>query len=344
MSPLEVEVQVEIMNKRTAGASPACISDRLQARTAVLQIASPRAGGSSYGVPHLELLPGPPAHLGLVLSRSSLDPFESGTGTASPDCLDAFIRLALVPELDFPDRVLQFARKWGPLYTCKHGMPSWHSGRPGCTERGSLPGDEHLVGPDGVGWLWEPLEPWRRYSRQLLAIERLAVDLQVARPGTPADWKDVEAGNAPWLTARQLHERYGANWESEDAITSPEFYAPGPDQTAVDIQKIVLEKAIEVWFHYGNIRPSAIWWPDEPALEVRIVGTGLVGALAIQLAANLSDRVYICAGCTYPFRVPDDTRQPAFNKQKWCAQCGRHAQWKNYQRRRYHARKTKLVA
>lgn len=318
--------------------SPTYVSDRLQARTALLQIASPQVTGDTYSVPHVELLAGPPAHPGLVLSWSSLDFHDSGTGGPSPACLDAFVRLAVVPEAEFPSRVLQYARKWGPLRTCRHGMPLWHSRRQ-CMVRGG-PGEEYVAGHDGVGWFWEPLEPWRRYSRHLLAIERLAVDLQDGCLGAPTDWKDFEAGNAPSLTGQQLCERYGSDWWDEFAITRPDFHDPGNGQASVDVRKSIVEHAIDVWFRYGDIRPRTIWWSHESSIEIRMGGAGLVGALAMQLAANLSDRVYICAGCTYPFRVPDSVRRPAFNTRKWCDQCGRRAQWKNYQRRRYQARKT----
>jgi len=322
------------------GFSPAYISDRLQARAAALQV-DPQVDSSGYGVPHVELLPGPPAHPGLLLSWSSVDPYESGRGKASPDCLDAFIRLALVPDALFPDKVLRFAQKWGPLNICQHGMPCWHSPAR-CTSRGSVPGAERLGGPDDVGWLWEPLEPWRRYSRHLLALERLAVDLQDGYLGAPSDWADFEAGNGPSLSARQLHELYGSEWQYEHAITRPDFYTPDPD-SSVDGRKWTLEKAIEVWFRYGGIKPRAIWWPDEPGIRIHIGGVGLVGALAMQIAANLSDRVYICAGCTHPFRVTEGTRRRATNKQKWCEQCGRRAQWRKYSQKRYHASKRNVL-
>ncbi len=67
----------------------------------------------------------------------------------------------------------------------------------------------------------------------------------------------------------------------------------------------------------------------------------LRGVLAVQLAAAVLSRqgMYLCAGCGHPFTPPAGHRRPARGRRAWCPDCGRHAQWREYQRRRYESAK-----
>ena len=82
--------------------------------------------------------------------------------------LDDFLRLASSTDQE----ILAFARRWGPLYLCRHAMPFQHSapGRPGYDPQNPcMP-----TGFAGAGsWAHERLADWRRYSSQAQEILKL---------------------------------------------------------------------------------------------------------------------------------------------------------------------------
>lgn len=82
--------------------------------------------------------------------------------------LDDFLRLASSTDQE----ILAFARRWGPLYLCRHAMPFQHNapGRPGYDPQNPcMP-----TGFAGAGsWAYERLADWRRYSSQAQEILKL---------------------------------------------------------------------------------------------------------------------------------------------------------------------------
>jgi hypothetical protein len=81
--------------------------------------------------------------------------------------LDDFLRLASATD----QKILAFARRWGPLYLCRHAMPFQHNapGRPGYDPQNPcMP-----TGFSGGGsWAYERLADWRWYSSQAQEILR----------------------------------------------------------------------------------------------------------------------------------------------------------------------------
>lgn len=96
--------------------------------------------------------------------------------TEDPSVLDAFAALATAT----PERVLAFARKYGMLQLCKHGMRSLHDSRP---SRVVVCG---ALNP-------EPVAVYTALAGEVQAILRLAARARSGRPGRPQDW-DLLAG------------------------------------------------------------------------------------------------------------------------------------------------------
>jgi hypothetical protein len=289
-----------------------------------MHIPSPQSTDSGYYAPHVELGSDPRGGTSLVLQWTYGDAEEVPVPASSP-VLDGFIRLADVPDKEFPERVLAFANKFGVLEICIHGKPPGHSGGR-CMANVLLPTPQAAL-------YWEPLEAWRRYSRQMLATMYVAQMLQSDRGGGVEHWQTIgsadpvppphsEIKKPRWDMAGYLGDFRGLAAVAGD---SPQF------------QRMTLAAVVNTWLRYGDVRPRTDWWPSDSAMELEMGYAGLSGLLAVQLSSALSAHVHICSGCGRPFVVPEGKRRPKRGYRAWCygPDCGRLAQFRDYQRRTY---------
>jgi hypothetical protein len=178
-----------------------------------------------------------------------------------------------------PPAYLRFAKRWGPLRLCEHGLPGTH-----------VPSDlEETLGDIPRCWMagqlqfTEPIGLWRQYSRHAAAIIRITAQLKDGVP-TPRDW---------WDPMRQLQH----DEQVETDIEWAETYAPVdiPRKDLVASQEAGVERWINWWLRLAGIRPVLRW--DEGLV---LVGTGgLFGALAFQLAnlVHADGHLAWCAVC-----------------------------------------------
>lgn len=246
------------------------------------------------------------------LRAKSYDPPSSA-------CLAEFVRLADLPSSDLPDAVAEYASSWGPLGICRHG---WLESHAQCRSM----------------W-WEPVEAWGRYSAHIAAVLRVSERLQKDLPGSTSDWQAilaVEPEIEPFIPDAGLDRAEAGQWEHLSEYGVHRF----PDQfydSAVIGEKRCIRSILEEWRRRGDVGLRVYWGIDEPTPSVRLTAYGLVGILATQLLATVSAPLYQCAGCQNAFTPPPGSRKPAKGRKAWCPDCGRHAQWREYQRRRYEA-------
>jgi len=192
--------------------------------------------------------------------------------------LEGFVRLA---DDETGDRIAAYARRWGFLDLCEHGLPASHNPAPGWCRPLSL--DEG-----------EPVEGWRRWAGQARAILAILARLSAGEPGLDEDWQRVFAGSrlvAPWWREGTAESADGDRWRVRSVIND--------------------------WTVLGNVRP----WLVDYGPHLVIGGGGLFGALAVQLVllASGSDSVCRCSACGSPF-VPTG-RRPAAGRRRYCADC-----------------------
>lgn len=220
--------------------------------------------------------------------------------------LDRFVRLADAE----PSEILDFAREWGPLQICEHGIPASHN-----SERvGMPPGCLPLVvkNPTHPYIYWEPLERWRLFSRHAGALRRIAIKIHQGEPGEPGDWTTVRRGAAP---------------------------------AEVERSRRLLAGLVNLWLELGDVRPQMEWRESQPSIAVGIGNlmastdaTGTFGALAVQLLLSVipSTGLYTCSACAVTFTR--DKPRPAAGRRRFCPVCGpsaarAHAA-RDYRRRR----------
>lgn len=229
----------------------------------------------------------------------------------SDGILEGFIRL-----LDAgPAEVLGYARRWGVLGICRHGLPASHSPPPAGlrqSDRFAAEPASSLDWPsgcqpvaeivDGRWWGREPIAAWRA-----LAGEARGVALAVARLG-------LETDPAPAARHRAAE---AAMW---------------------------VQGRLDEWVEIGRVRPvceARIDWSgakDDPRLVSTMGGDGLFGALALRLLLAVTGvrGLAFCAACDEPFAPTYGQRRGdrSWCKDPQCQRAERAAASRDYRRRR----------
>ena len=131
------------------------------------------------------------------------------------------------------EQIGAYARRWGILGVCHHGVPASHAAFANAVERPC-----RLLREETDLYAWEPLERWRYFSRQAGAILNLAARLHADQPGRPEDWQQV--------------------------ITRKDRPVPWWKPSAVRSERIMLGDVATQWITLGNVRPVLTWRSTNP--------------------------------------------------------------------------------
>jgi hypothetical protein len=227
------------------------------------------------------------------------------------DMLRAFVNLVDAP----PKRVLTFARHWGPLGVCSHGLPSSH-------ELNCAP-----CGWDGHGG-WELLERWDYYTRRAQAVLFLASRLRKCNTGPVAQLKPLLNDlSGLLLGAGRLHTK---------EICPPDWW-------------MLVLRVVNEWIEHGGVRPRLHMSRDTSENLPRLVLTptyrsqvpefSLFGALGMQLALAVSGErgLAFCSSCGTCFEPGQQLRKDV---RHYCSDCADRGKWRNAAAA-YRARKKK---
>jgi hypothetical protein len=213
--------------------------------------------------------------------------------------LDDFIRLCDAD--DFPEAVLSFARRWGLLGICDHGLPCSHN--QGLSGPPCLP---MLVTPlprEGDFRFWEPINVWWAWSRRMKALLSIAGTLN---RGKRASFED-------WNTVKDTRDTGLGETEAEPYVR--------------DLPKARRELAWEVdgWISIGQVRPRISWHRTPQAwrfsLDAVATGPNLFGLLALYVATEVTGTgkgIAICSSCTNAYR-PERWLNP--KNRNYCPKC-----------------------
>jgi hypothetical protein len=216
--------------------------------------------------------------------------------------------------------VLSFARAWGVLGLCEHGMPFTHQIGNGWSSLVDASGpSQQLIETRCYATGFEPVEVWKNHSRKLRSVLSIASNLHQDKPGKPEDWLVIE----PW------HDPHIQYWKSE-AFPSTEF--DEGCNSVVASQKHHLTHNVQLLLTQSGARPSFEWSADNaPCLG--IVPVGLAAVLALQVAYALC-RTTSIVNCTACGKLYVPKRKPQSGRGKYCSACGPTAPARDYARRR----------
>lgn len=260
---------------------------------------------------------------------------------ASPEMLDGFLNLAEAPA----ERVLTYAREWGVLGLCSHGLPCTHDHFR--NRRRVSPNREEPCFPlgwDGLGGQ-EPVAAWWRYARLARAMLSTASRLRRSKPELdPAElWtlrdsptsaeKRRHQGERRTQTERRTQgerriqgERRTAQvgvWRREDGRL---LVAPDQGQELCKHGWPLLARSVNRWLVDGDVRPWLVLRPHRagPEPQIRLAAPwwlgspswGLFGALGMQLATAVGGTSYSqCDACGRAYRP---VRMPAGGRGHYC--------------------------
>jgi len=286
-------------------------------------------------------------NLSILRYRHRLELGYSDGVTPSGRILAEFIRLADVSDDRFASVVFEFASRYGVLGICRHGKPSPHGP---CMELQDFSVVEAAMAEQRSnvvtvdGWLYyEPLEAWRRYSRQLRGILGVVARLQAGRPGLPEDWEAIVAGDPPEPEIPKAPDkRFTIN---EHVLGQAEFSLPASRGTGSEKdlmnERHQIALSIETWTRYGGVSLGLNWTPYQdhavPYFKLRT----LPAALATWLVSVAQGPVYVCSGCCIPFPLGEGKKRLPATRNKWCdaPTCGRAAMLRAAARRNYQKRR-----
>jgi hypothetical protein len=217
----------------------------------------------------------------------------SRTRRAGADLLTEFIQLDEAPA----ERILAYARRYGPLGFCEHGDPRHRLSPHGCAPAT----DRHQPA------IREALQWWRNLAGHARALLNVAAQL-------------FKKGRVDDLALARLN---------------PQLFFSGPRlKSARRNPAALVTFGMELWLRLFQVRPRGTYNARRKRLEIQISGSPpLPGALALQIMLTLtkSAGVAVCSGCGELF---SPSRRPNPNRNSYCRACGTRAAWREAQARR----------
>ena len=215
--------------------------------------------------------------------------------------LDAFVRITN------RNSALRFARRFGVLHICRHGLQYNHS-------------QACLASSQQTGWnpeSREPLEGWFHHAKRARAILGLSASLQIADERNPIGSRD------DWAF---LYERKGGKASIDELMQA---FTSTPS-----LAKSFLVSDINDWLVEGNVRPTISWGEEaSPGFSLNASTFGLLGVQLMTAVSKVQD-VYFCDGCGNPYSRKK--RKPQAGRNQYCDTCGEQVASKNRQARRRH--------
>lgn len=211
------------------------------------------------------------------------------------ELIEDFIRL----HDSSPAQIVKYAKRWGVLGLCSHGLPASHSFPSFVSKVEDLP---YICAPVPAkqrrGYSEEPLEKWHAFSKQAYGLLNIAARLHKNELVEPKDWEFV----------------------------FPIFAVPsaiGSRAGALQSERHRVAYVMQRWLSLGAVRPRFTWEGLTPTFELggpTVKGTGLFGALAVQLLLIISrrDGLAFCSGCAKP-HIP--SRRPQADRRNFCSEC-----------------------
>jgi hypothetical protein len=208
---------------------------------------------------------------------------------SGPMILEHFLGLSDASEED----IVRYARRWGLLMICKHGLLARECDRSGLFRKRFTAVPSENSGCYPQGWpnnCREPIDAWRAYSRLMRDVLNVAARLHENKVTRPEEWPDALRGNLP----------------------------PRVKEVSVDVGRSAMSAIINEWIRAARVRPSLRW--EDPRPRVTLAEGGLFGSLVLQLMLAISriDGLAVCSACG---RGYSPWRMPSARTRHYCETC-----------------------
>ena len=248
-------------------------------------------------------------------------------------------------------RIRDYARQWGVLGICQHGLPYTHNGNVGTPQNrttadvilGMCAARHGLLKRRSLQrFLQDAGDALNAFQSDGLPCRPLGLrrDPQDDIPPDAMAWEPISAWRMFARHARAL--LYIADSLKQRTLPAPELWeivfeasgkaAPwwdrnvkgrGAVQGAVDVERLILARCLNEWLDLGAVRPAVTWHAGQKQqMEINFAGPRLFSALALQLvfAIGGGEAIATCSGCgqVYPAR-----RLPRKGQRNYCQPCRR---------------------
>lgn len=215
--------------------------------------------------------------------------------------------------------ILSFAKQWGVLGLCVHGLPASHLDVMSGKSYGAPHCDFIESGRSDLT-LQEPIAKWRKWSSCADAIMQIAATLRVNEMPEGALWE------------RLLFQRRRILGVTFD----PKLKPSKQNQSAFAWARDIFQSEINDWLNIGHVGPRVM--PNKQRqLEMVMLANSvpnLFGSIGIALAMTAcgNNGLKICSACG-GWHVPN--RMPNEDRNTFCNKCrGSKTQWALLQRQR----------
>ena len=255
--------------------------------------------------------------------------------------LTAFVRLHESPDA----AILRFARKWGMMGFCKHGLPFTHNW-PYALFHGENVWNEECNALEQGCLYTDPIVYWRKFSALADAILNIASELNQDKPANKLNW---QIANVAYLLTGMRTALVKSSFKIPPLLSgrirlkrpfvlrdAPICYsADNRSQTSiaevVENERHSLSSLVTLWIRLANIGPTLVWNRDSQRWDLTfssLLGPSLFGAIGLSLMMAISERggLAICS-CCHKSYVP--IRQPNPHRRNYCPTCGIQAAWRD---------------
>jgi hypothetical protein len=241
--------------------------------------------------------------------------------------LTEFVKLADPATTD--EDILEYARRWGMLGLCPHGLPRTHDARrvPYSLGLGLWLADDYTCGsgidsPERVSW-------WRFWAGQAWALVAVMANLRAERSANEDGW-EVLLTPGPWITTKIASE-------VSDVVLEDRADLGARVTDNVAAQRDHCAAVLEAWLRMARVQPQVRWWIDGPRLEVR--NSGLFDSLGLLLTFLGGDRhgIAFCHACRAPL-IPTK-RLGRRDRAHYCQSCRDEGRPRRDASRAYYRRK-----
>jgi hypothetical protein len=243
--------------------------------------------------------------------------------TKPPDLLDQFCRIAKAEDVaDLAGAVVGFAKRWGLLGLCEHGLPN-----AGCTRhyREDRSTEKHPA------WLWwsgrESFEHWKQLALAFRSMLQIGLDMNRGKPGKNQDWQFAILGLSGDL-GKKVERRVCA----EDFTARKTGEIMQRTSRGLRVGRLDYQTLIQWLIDISPLHPKFQWsgrnkWDVELNSAVGSA-SNIPAILTSQLLLRIGSSIeqIQCSECYGWFL-------PRRNQRKYCDDCGIRAAWKTSKRK-----------
>jgi hypothetical protein len=251
-----------------------------------------------------------------------------------PDLLERFCRIGEAEDAaTLAAAVVRFAKRWGLLGLCEHGLPNAGCPRHHREDRSMVTERSDASGLQAASaWLWwsgrESFEHWKGLALAFRSMLQIGLNLNRGKRSKNLDWQLAAVG----LSGDLGEEVLGEGWAEGISASSNTDEITRRTTKGLRLARVDYEILIQWLIDISHLHPK-FQLRGRNKWDIELDSTGSAGNIPAILTSQLMIRVgsllrqIQCSECSGWFI-------PRRNQRKYCDRCGIQAAWRVAQRKR----------